>query len=399
MILLAENRVPWLREPAPKPPARVLLVSQRGVTRHVSRALQFEYEDFVRAIDSAELIASDRVELPPSLVRRAGMVASRLVPGASGLLEGELPPVGRYDLVFVGVESLHDLEFVRPLAWLLRRARASVCLVDEVWRKGLERRTGELRLLSLFDQVLLGTCGAVDAIADLTGRPVRYLAPSIDALALCPYPDGPARTIDVYSMGRRSPATHTALLDLADRRRWFYLYDTMTGMGTPDHRQHRRHLEGLLKRTRTFLAYPGKMDAPEEIGDQQELGYRYFEGAAAGAVLIGEAPANPWSDRLFGWRDAIVPLAYGEQDPAALLAAIELDPEREATIRRTNVVESLRCHDHVYRWAEVLRLVGLPETPGMELRRRQLRALADSVQQGHRVARASSGERQGSGSP
>jgi hypothetical protein len=169
---------------------------------------------------------------------------------------------------------------------------------------------------------------------------------------------------------------------VADRKGWFYLYDTIIGSGAPDHSQHRRHLADLLKRTRFFLAYAGKMDAPEETGGQEEIGFRYFEGAAAGAVLVGAAPANPWFERLFGWRDAIVPLAYGATDPAELLAALDLSPEREQTIRRTNVVESLRRHDHVYRWAEVLRLVGLPETPGMEQRRRQLRALADDLARG-----------------
>ncbi len=54
-----------------------------------------------------------------------------------------------------------------------------------------------------------------------------------------------------------------------------------------------------------------------------------------------------------------------------------------AWIRRTNVIESLLRHDHVYRWSEVLRLVGLVETPTMELRRRELRERADSISQGH----------------
>ncbi len=376
------EQVSWLHEPAVNQPARVLLVSQRATARQVSRALQFEYEDFVQTVDSVDLVASARRGLPPSMVRRAMAMAAHLAPVASGLLEGERPRVGRYDLVFVAVESLHDLEFVRPLTWLLRRARVSVCLVDEVWRKGLERRTGELRLLSHFDHVLVGTAGAVEAIADLTGRPSSYLAPSVDALALCPYPDQPPRAIDVYSMGRRSPMTHAALLNLAERKRWFYLYDTLVRARMPDHRQHRRHLGGLLKRTRYFLAYPGKMDAPEETGGQQELGFRYFEGAAAGAVLIGEAPANSWSEKLFGWKDAIVRLPYAAEDPEALLAAFDLAPEREQAIRRANVVESLRRHDHVYRWSEVLRLVGLPEIPSMELRRRQLRELADSISRG-----------------
>lgn len=372
----------WLREPAVNQPARVLLVSQRAAARQVSRALQYEYEDFVQSVDSADLVASARSDLPPSMVRRATALASHLAPGASRLLEGECPDVrDGYDLVFVGIESLHDLEFVRPLTWLLRRARVSVCLVDEVWRKGLERRTGELRLLSQFDHVLVGTAGAVDAVTELTGRPTSYFPPSVDALALCPYPDALPRVIDVYSMGRRPPVTHAALLELARRRQWFYLYDTLAGTA-PDHRQHRRHLAELLKRTRLFLAYPGKMDAPEETGGQQELGYRYFEGAAAGAVLIGEAPANPWFEKLFGWKDAIVHLPYDASSPEVLLAAFEHATVREQAIRRNNVVESLRRHDHLYRWADVLRLAGLPEMPAMEHRRRELRERADLLERG-----------------
>ncbi len=383
MKALGGQQGAWLREPAVNQPARVLLVSQRAVAGQLSRALQFEYEDFVQTVDLADLVAPTRRDLPPSMVRRARALAAHLVPGASGFLEGVRPEAGDgYDLVFVEIGILHDLEFVRPLEWLLARARVSVCRVDEVWQKGLERRTGEIRLLRQFDHVLVGTAGAVDAVAALTGRPTSYDPPSIDALSLCPYPDEPQRAIDVYSMGRRSPVTHAALLELAERKRWFYVYDTFAGASTPDYREHRRHLAGLLKRSRYFLAYPGKMDSPEETGGQQEFGYRYFEGAAAGAVLVGQAPANSWSENLFGWKDAIVHLPYGAEDPEALRAALELSTEREQAIRRSNVVESLRRHDHVYRWADVLRLAGLPEMPSMELRRSRLRELADSIERG-----------------
>jgi hypothetical protein len=180
-------------------------------------------------------------------------------------------------------------------------------------------------------------------------------------------------------MGRRSPATHRALLDLADRRNWFYMYDTIAARGVPDHREHRRHLAGLLRRSRYFLAYPGKVDVVAETGGQEEIGFRYFEGAAAGTVLVGKAPANPWFEKLLGWQDAVIPLPYGATEVESALAAMEADPVRTERARRTNVVESLLRHDHVYRWAEVLRRVGLSESPAMDLRRRQLRELATAV--------------------
>ncbi len=375
--------MPWKHVPVETGSPRVLLVSQRGLNPCVSRALRFEFEDRVQALDAVDLLCPDRPTISSPLVRRASRVLERLVPGASGPLAWDRPRLeARYDLVFVAVESLYDLQLLHPLSWLLRRARTSVCLIEEVWRKALRDRVGEIRLLRPFDHVLVSIAGTVEEMAEVSGRPCGYLPPSIDAAALCPYPGALPRVIDVYAMGRRPPETHRALLDLAERRKWFYLYDTAAASRMPCHREHRRHLGNLLKRTRYFLAYPGKVDAVAETGGQQEIGFRYFEGSAAGTVLVGETPANPWFEKLFGWPDAVIPLPHGATDVASAFAALEADPERAERVRRTNVVESLLRHDHVYRWAEVLHRVGLPETPAMESRRRELRNLAAAVPRG-----------------
>lgn len=363
----AENGVP-----------RILLVTQRGLQPVASRGLRFEFEDQVQELDAADLAGPDGPVIASPLLRRAARVAERAVPGVTSVLAGERPPLAaRYDVVFVALEALSDLLVLQPLAWLLRRARVSVCFVDEVWRKGLRRRGGELRLLRAFDRVLVGTAGSVEELQALSGRPCSYLPPSVDAAALCPYPGGPTRAIDVYSMGRRSPKTHEALLGLAERRGWFYLYDTLAANRVPSHREHRRQLGNLLRRTRYFLAYPGKADAAGQTGGQAEVGFRYFEGTAAGALLVGEAPATPWFERLFGWPDAVAPLAWGATAVEEALAPLEDDPPRVERARRANVTGALLRHDHVYRWAEVLRAVELPETAAMERRRRELRRLAE----------------------
>ena len=367
----------WRYEPAETDAPRVLLVSLRRLQPQVSRGLRFEFEDHIQALDAAELVTPDGPGIASPLVRRAARVAERVVPGVTGLLARErLRLAPRYDLVFVALETLSDLPLLQPLAWLLRRAAVSACFIDEVWRKGLRERTGELRLLRPFDQLLVGTAGSVEELQALTGRPCGYLAPSVDAAALCPYPAPLARAIDLYAMGRRSPSTHHALLELADRRRWLYLYDTVQASRMPSHREHRRLLGSLLKRTRYFLAYPGKVDVASETGGQQEIGFRYFEGAAAGAILVGEPPATPWFGELFGWTDAVVPLPWGSTGPEEALAPLEADEARVERARHANVAESLLRHDHVYRWAEVLRRVGLPSTAAMEQRRLELQRLA-----------------------
>jgi hypothetical protein len=356
------------------------MVSERALHTWPSSALRFEFEDRVQSLDTADLLSPARPPISSPLVRRAARGLERFAPGFSGPLVRHQPRLaGTYDVAFLAVASLYGLQLVQPLSWLFRSARLSICFIDEVWRKGLADRKGELRLLHPFDHVLVGTTGTVEELAELSGRPCSYLPPSVDALSLCPYPTPPPRVIDVYAMGRRSPTTHRALLDLADRRNWFYMYDTIAARGVPDHREHRRHLAGLLRRSRYFLAYPGKVDVVAETGGQEEIGFRYFEGAAAGTVLVGKAPANPWFEKLLGWQDAVIPLPYGATEVESALAAMEADPVRTERARRTNVVESLLRHDHVYRWAEVLRRVGLSESPAMDLRRRQLRELATAV--------------------
>ena len=373
----------WRYEPAETDAPRVLLVSLRRLQPQVSRGLRFEFEDHIQALDAAELVTPDGPGIASPLVRRAARVAERVVPGVTGLLARErLRLAPRYDLVFVALETLSDLPLLQPLGWLLRRAVVSACFVDEVWRKGLRDRTGELRLLRPFDQVLVGTAGSVEEVQARSGRPCRYLAPSVDAAALCPYPAPLARTIDLYAMGRRSPRTHQALLELAGRRRWLYLYDTLDSSRMPSHQAHRRLLGSLLRRTRYFLAYPGKVDTASETGGQQEIGFRYFEGAAAGAILVGEPPATPWYQQLFDWPDTIVPLPWDSTEPEQALAPLEADAPRVERMRHANVAGSLLRHDHVYRWAEVLQSVGLPGTAAMEQRRLELRRLAELARAG-----------------
>ena len=104
--------------------------------------------------------------------------------------------------------------------------------------------------------------------------------------------------------------------------------------------------------------------------------------ATSGAVLIGEAPRCPSFDENFGWEDAVVPMPYGTADPAAVIDALEGDPERVEAIRRRNVSSSLRRHDLVYRWERVLDAVGLQPTPAVAERRERLAQLAAEVEGG-----------------
>jgi len=57
-------------------------------------------------------------------------------------------------------------------------------------------------------------------------------------------------------------------------------------------KQHRSLIADIAKRSRYFLVNPGKIDRQVETRGQSEIGYCFFEGAASGTVMIGEAPKN-----------------------------------------------------------------------------------------------------------
>ena len=202
----------------------------------------------------------------------------------------------------------------------------------------------------------------------------------MDALKLCPYPGAPKRVIDFYAMGRRHPETHEALLRRADAGDWYYVYDTVPNCFVASHAEHRGRLADMIKRSRFFLVNAARYDDAERTGGQQELGLRFFEGAAAGAVLIGDAPNNASFNEYFGWQDSVIPLPLDPDNVVDIIAELDADPRRLERISKTNVVNSLRKHDHVYRWGQVLSIVGLKETTAMERRRRELAELAASIE-------------------
>jgi len=354
-------------------PARVLLMSERNIyEQEVWRCSFKEFEDLLPALDAVDVIAPH----PRSWYKTGKRVALRAGKHVATPLNPGIPPITLdrdYDLFFTVCEKPSELLNVNAVNGWKTRCRTSVCWLTEFYVQDMPLFKSCLEVLAQFDHVLF-MFSAIEPFNRLIDGKGSYLAAGIDTLRFCPYPKPPARPIDVLSVGRRSSATHQALLALARNEGLFYLYDTLTELRTASLDDHRALMANLTKRSRYFLVNPSKVDEPGATGVQSEFGYRYFEGAAPGTIMLGSRPRNRHFEEMFDWEDAVIDLPYGSDQVGAIIKELDAQPERQERIRRRNVAECLRRHDWAHRWEAILALAGLEPSPQLCERKQRLKA-------------------------
>ena len=146
-----------------------------------------------------------------------------------------------------------------------------------------------------------------------------------------------------------------------------------------NYQEHRTLYSNLIKRSCYFIANKAKFDSGNQIGSQQELGSRFFEGAAGGAVMIGIPPVCEAYTKHFDWSDAVIEVPDNTIDIAEMIVELNAQPERLQKIRKNNMINSLLRHDWVYRWEEILSKVELDITPEMLVRKTYLKNLAEMI--------------------
>lgn len=374
---------------------RVLIFSLRNIFgKALFRCPHFEFEDIICEIDSAELLAP---KVDPSSGRSS--FATRLAYRAPVFLNPGIPTPStksQYDLLFTICGYPQDLIMFNAVSNLRDVCRTSICLLDELWVKDIVRSRHFLRILAKFDVVMLYYSQTVKPLSEIIERRCVFLPPGVDAITFCPNPDPPERVIDVYSIGRRSEITHQSLLNMVRENGLFYLHDSMGGSQAINSREHRALFANVAKRSRYFIVNPGKIDEQHAKGRQMEAGNRYFEGAAAGAIMVGERPNNEVFERLFDWPDAVTHLAYDSGDIDVLIKDLDADPARQDRIRRTGVKQALMRHDWVYRWEAILATVGLEPMQRAFERKDRLAKLAEAVSRHQRCSPSRTGSSQDS---
>jgi Glycosyl transferases group 1 len=356
---------------------RVLIFSLRNIFgKALFRCPHFEFEDLICEFDSADLLApkvdatSWRSNLATQLAYHAPVA---LNPGMPATSAGQ-----HYDVLFTICGWPQDLVMFNAVSDLRDVCRTSVCLLDELWIRDMVRHRHFIRILAKFDVVMLYYSQTVKPLSEIIERKCVYSPPGVDTFLFCPSPKLSERVVDVYSLGRRSEITHQKLLEMARLSGLFYVHDSVAGNQAINSKQHRALFANIAKRSRYFIVNPGRIDEPDRIGQQIEIGNRYFEGAASGAIMVGERPNNEAFDELFNWPDAVTRLPYDSRDIDVIMRDLDEDSARQDRIRRTGVIQALTRHDWVYRWEAILKEVGLGPTQGMLERKVRLKKLAET---------------------
>jgi hypothetical protein len=381
----------------PDGPETVLMLSQRRVSSLVGFCPLYEFEDL-----TAQALGAKVAQLGPMSGLELNKTVHKYVrylTGSEQLAVHTRPRFGavaldrEYELFFPFFNHAHEIFSLNGLPGWRKRCRVAVCYLAEAWAALLPRY--QIEMLRDFDHIFVGLRGAVPIVSEITRRPVTFVPMGVDALRFCPYPDLHERVIRVCGIGRRSEVTHHALLEYAENTDSFYYYDTIRTVGTgqvsfavTDPREHRKLLANLLQRSTYFIANRAFANQPELTRGNDEIPARFYEGTAAGAILVGNPPDTDDFRERFSWRDAVVATPFDAPDIASTLAALDAEPERCAATRRENMSQALLHFDWVYRLRAIFEILGLPQTEGMLSRQRRLRELADQIRSGSSTANA-----------
>ncbi len=350
------------------------ILSQRGLSTHVSRCCGYEFEDVLREAFPGTRLYAPR--LNPSI--QAGLkVKARVAHTGSfgGIFDNvfAVEQADEHEVLLASMGNARDLALLGAVKDWRRKSRYAICWIHELWIGEIPRLRGMLRVLEQFDLVLSSLYYTAEKLREeLKGPDVIYLPPGVDTLGFAPVTEPSLRPIDITNLGKIAEATHKSLFQYVKRIDGFYFFDTEKG--THEARspsEHRFRYANILKRSRYFLCHFAKV-AFEDSGGQLEFGLRYFEGLAAGCVVLGSRQSRPDFDEYLGWEDSVIEMPFECPNASEILQKLDRESDRLREISARNVRRSLEGNDHVHRWQTIVDRLGLPHQYHMSRRQEQV---------------------------
>ena len=365
---------------------RILVVSVRGYRFQAANCCIYEFEDLLTDCESTRLFVPQGEDSFVFNTARKIYRTAKYV-GLSDKSAAKYAPFNEelfldqeYDLLFAVLDNPWQMHLLESIKGWREKCHKKACFIAEMWEPDLDNWRLAKEPWEDFDHIFLGVTRCIEGLRKQIKPPITYIPPAVDTLRFSGYPNPPQRFINVSYVGRRAPAIHDALVNRATQDNFFYYYDTVRGkleIGNP--KEHRLLLAGLFQRTRYNITNYAKFNEAAETGGTQEIGYRFFEGAAAGTVMVGMPPSGDAFPRYFDWEDAMIKVDLSGTDVVEAIAELDAQPERLERISRTNVANCLLKHDWAYRWRDMLEALDLEPSIKMTNREKRLQEIAAGI--------------------
>ena len=218
--------------------------------------------------------------------------------------------------------------------------------------------------LASLDTVFLGTEPFVKPISEGLKIPMHYAPMAANVYDV--HARVGNRPIAITGFGRQERKVANFLSDQFNRPDsdlMFYNTNFILGTELRDWRRYRAIFWQILRQSRLSMAYDHLYYNPSGTNEITYVGPRWFEGLAAGTVVVGKTPQAPDVPRLLDWEDATIDLPDEAEPAVQAIRDLLADRSRlEAAIRRNIVNMSLK-HDWRHRAVDMLNLLGL-DVPG-----------------------------------
>lgn len=371
-LLIGKTKIIMLKD-------KLLILSQRRLNFKVSRCVPYEFEETVAKLEGSEIISL----LPQNFFQIKNRISNRLArntkilfkPGITASLTNN-----NYEIILVVCQLTRDLPSIYATGLLKNNSKKKICWLEEIWTKDIKHLVGHLHILKMFDYVITSCKDSVETLEKYIGKKIYYLPPGVDSIKFSPYPNYPERSIDLLAIGRKSKNTHNDLLKNIDGKNFFYIYDTLVAKTEFSLlSQHRRLIAEMSKRSCFFLANKAKINRDDETAQQEEIGYRFFEGISSGAILVGDYPKNQEFSKNFDWDNSVIQFNKDDINLFEFLHKLSKEKDLLTNIRINNMINALQRHDWLYRWKTIKKIIDEKETEEMKNRQKLLNKISLNV--------------------
>lgn len=332
----------------------VLILSVRNFRTQASNCTLYEFEDFIAQVANTKIVCPQSEQSGHRKIYRLSKYVTNSDPLSARLSKFRTVATvdDSYDVILVVADNPWQLHLLNQVAGWQEHAAKRVCYVTEFWPSELKRWRLKKEPFKNFDHIFVGLSSGVAGLQDYIDRPCSFLPLGVNTDVFSCESPAQNRCIDINYIGRRRPDIHHALVNCPAIKDYFYYFDTAKNQKLliDDFHEHRYMYAQLLKRSVFSFAFPAKSNLRSVTGGMEEIGARYYEFAASGTVIIGEAPNNPHYQTYFGWQDAVIPMPANVSKTLSFLTELQADTIRISNICRRNIVNSVRRNDWAYRW-------------------------------------------------